>query len=953
MRSSIEVIGARTHNLKNVHLEIPRDKLVVFTGVSGSGKSSLAFDTIYAEGQRRYMESLSSYARRFVEQVTKPDIDFMFGLSPVVSIEQKTIARNPRSTVGTLTDISSYINLLFATVGVAHCPFCAKEIPIRTTNQIAEMLLSLPAGTVAELRAPLFRVYDEDWEFVFTEIRKAGYRRLMVGGRVVDIGELGEDPERWAGPVEIIIDKFVIGREIEKQLKVAVANALSAGERFVSVAITQAPPGFDTEAFTANFGCLEHCLVMGDLSSEHFMFNNPTSACRTCLGLGTYRQAYAPLLVPDPKRSIAEGAFVREAFRYNPETWDGRIMYSLSERYGFSLQTPFEELSPDATDILLHGTRGETFPLLQPPGVKSESKWRGGDMIRFEGLLSRVERTYRRYRQQQEAHSHMESYLEKVMVERPCPDCGGGRLRPQRLLVTVGGKNVHRFGEVNFADILALLDDVSGDTRHKNAGAQVRREIRNRVELLLGIGLDYLNFNRPSGTLSGGEAQRIRLSTQIGSGLMGMLYVLDEPSIGLHPKDNVKMIETLRRLRDLGNSVIVVEHDEETIRAADHVVEIGPGAGVHGGEVISQGTIDDLLADPRSVTGAFLSGRRHIPTPRTRRKGNGQTLTISGARENNLKNVTVGLPLGSLICITGASGSGKSTLVNDILYKKLYSVFYDSRVLSGEHDSITGIENLKDVVNIDQTPIGRNPRSNPATYVGFYDLIRDQFASLPASVERGYTSGRFSFNVKGGRCDECAGDGTVTTHLGFMPDVEVVCESCKGARYNPETLEITFQGKTIAEVLALSIEEGVEFFASHPGIARKLRVLNDLGLGYLTLGQSATTLSGGESQRIKLATELSKQKRGGRILYIFDEPTTGLHLADIERLIDCINRLVAAGNTAVVIEHHMDVIKQADHVIDLGPEGGHRGGEILFCGTPEALANEPRSHTGRFLREHL
>ncbi|MES2460995.1 MAG: excinuclease ABC subunit UvrA, partial [Armatimonadota bacterium] len=517
----------------------------------------------------------------------------------------KTVGRNPRSTVGTMTDISSYINLLFATVGVAHCPFCETEVPIRTSGQITEMLLSLPKGTVVELRAPLFRVYDEDWDYVFAEIRKAGYRRLIVEGRLVDVGELVEDPEKWRGPVEVIVDKFVIRREIEKQLKVAVGNALAVGERFLSVAIVESPPSFDADAFLAGFGCPNHCLVMGDLSSEHFMFNNPSSACRTCLGLGTYRRAHAPLLVPDPSRSIVEGAFVREAFRYNLETWDGKMMYSLSQKYGFSLDTPFEQLSPEATSVVLHGTKGETFPLLQPPGAKADTKWRS-DAVRFEGILSRIERTYRRYREQQEAHSHMESYLEKVMVERPCPDCQGARVRPQRLLVTLGDKNVYTFGEVNFADLLQILDSVQGDLRNKSAGGQVRREIRSRVELLLGIGLDYLNFNRPSGTLSGGEAQRIRLSTQIGSGLMGMLYVLDEPSIGLHPKDNVKMIETLRRLRDLGNSVVVVEHDEETIRAADHVVELGPGAGVHGGEIVSQGTIDDLLKDPASVTGAFL-----------------------------------------------------------------------------------------------------------------------------------------------------------------------------------------------------------------------------------------------------------------------------------------------------------------------------------------------------------
>ncbi len=953
MRSTLEVIGARTHNLKNVHLEIPRDKLTVFTGVSGSGKSSLAFDTIYAEGQRRYMESLSSFARRFVDQTRKPDVDFMFGLSPVVSIEQKTVARNPRSTVGTLTDIASYINLLFATVGVAHCPFCGQEVPLRTRGQIAESLLALPRGTVVELRAPVFRVYDEDWEFVFAEIRKAGYRRLVVEGRVVDIGSLAEDPDAWQGPVEVIVDKFVIGREIEKQLKVAIGNALAEGEQFLSIAIVDSPAGFDRDGFLAGFGCPLHRLLMGDVSSEHFMFNNPQSACRTCLGLGTYRHVHPTLLVPDPTRSIAGGAFVREAFRYNVDTWDGKLMYSLSRAYNFSLDTPYRELDAGVVDVLLHGTGANRIVLAQPPGAKGEAKYVGQEH-RFEGFVHRIERAYRRYRQRQEAHSHMEAWLEKVMVERPCPDCGGARLRPQRLLVTVAGKNAYEFGELNFGELAAFLETaVADDCRNRHAGAQVRREISGRVDLLLGIGLDYLNFNRPSGTLSGGEAQRIRLSTQIGSGLMGMLYVLDEPSIGLHPKDNVKMIETLRRLRDLGNTVLVVEHDEDTIRAADHLVELGPGAGVHGGEIVAQGSLEEVLAHSSSLTAAYLSGRRHIPTPARRRPAGGKALTICGARKNNLKSIHVDIPLECLVCITGASGSGKSTLINDIVFKALYARFYDSRVLPGEHDSLHGVEHIADVVSIDQSPIGRNPRSNPATYVGFYDQVREVFARTPEAVRRGYTPGRFSFNVKGGRCEECSGDGTVTTHLGFMPDVEVMCEACKGARYNAETLEITYKGKTITEVLDMPIEEGEPFFCDQPGIARKLKVLNELGLGYLTLGQSATTLSGGEAQRIKLATELTKLKRNGRTLYIFDEPTTGLHFADIDRLIECIQRLVNAGNTAVVIEHHMEVIKQADHVIDLGPEGGHNGGRVVFAGTPEDLSACPTSYTGQFLRPHL
>jgi excinuclease ABC subunit A len=947
LRKSLEVVGARTHNLRDLHVKIPRDSLVVFTGVSGSGKSSLAFDTIYAEGQRRYMESLSSFARRFVDQVRKPDVDFMYGLSPVVSIEQKTVGRNPRSTVGTLTDIASYINLLFATIGTAHCPFCEQEVPMRSRGQIAEFLLKLPAGTTIELRAPVAKVYDEDWEFVFAEIRKAGYRRLVVDGRCVDIGSLNEDPEEWTGPIEVVVDRFVIRPDIEKQLKVSIANALAVGDQFITIFTEDA-------SLLEGFGCPEHHLVMGDVSSEHFMFNDPKSACRTCLGLGTYRQVHPTLLVPDPSRSIAGGAFVKEAFRYNVDTWDGKFLYSLAQEYGFSLDTPYRYLPQNIVDMLLYGTGTHKIKLVQPPGAKGSDRGYIGQEHRFEGYVHRIERAYRRYRQQQEAHSNMEAWLEKVMVERPCPDCGGARLRSRRLLVTVAGRNVYQFGELNFGELAEVLDrEVVAEGRHRHAGAQVLKEIRTRVELLLGIGLDYLNFNRPSGTLSGGESQRIRLSTQIGSGLMGMLYVLDEPSIGLHPKDNVKMIETLRRLRDLGNTVIVVEHDEDTIRAADYLVELGPGAGVHGGEIVAEGTAASVLKNPASLTGAFLTGRRKIPTPEQRRSWPEQRLTITGARQNNLKSVDVEIPLGRLVCVSGASGSGKSTLINDILFKALYARFYDSRTLAGAHDSLTGVEHIADVVTIDQSPIGRNPRSNPATYVGFYDLVREVFASVPESVRRGYTPGRFSFNVKGGRCEECSGDGTVTTHLGFMPDVETVCDSCKGARFNPETLEIAYKGKNIAEVLDMSIEEGVDFFAEQAGIARKVRVLNELGLGYLTLGQSATTLSGGEAQRIKLASELAKMKKHGRTLYIFDEPTTGLHFADIERLVECINRLVHAGNTAVVIEHHVDVIKQADWVIDLGPEGGHKGGEIVFAGTPEDLALCESSHTGRFLRPHL
>ncbi len=953
MRTSISIQGAREHNLKNVSVEIPRDQLVVVTGVSGSGKSSLAFDTIYAEGQRRYMESLSSFAKRFIDQVHKPDVDFMFGLSPVISIEQKTVGRSPRSTVGTLTDINSYLNLLFSSIGQAHCPHCRKPIAVRTRTQIVEQILALPAGTELELRAPLFKVYGEDLNYLFTEVRKKGYRRVLLDGKPTDISEDLDIDEESVQQLEVIVDRFVVRPEIEKQLKVSIGNALLVGEQFLSCILISCPSAEAEKQFRATGACPDHHYVMGDLQSEHFMFNNPSSACRTCLGLGTYLRVHPTLLIPDPGRSIENGALVPEAFRYNRDTWDGKLMYSLAKTYGFSLSTPWNELSQEAINLVFYGTHGEKIVLQNPEGAKTENSKYTGQEFRFEGIIPRIERAYRRYRQSQTTHSGMEAYLEKVMVEYLCPDCGGARVRSPRLLVEIEGKNVFEVGELNFAELQGFLSSIEHKGRNRDAGDQILREIQSRVDLLLGIGLDYLNFNRKSGTLSGGESQRIRLSTQIGSGLMGMLYVLDEPSIGLHPKDNEKMIATLKQLRDLGNTVIVVEHDEDTIRAAEHILEMGPGAGVHGGEVVAQGTIADVLACPASPTGRFLSGTEKIVVPATRRKGSGKAITIRGASANNLQNITVSFPMGTLIAVTGASGSGKSTLVNDILFNRCYAHFYDSRVLSGKHEGIEGLDSIKDVIAIDQSPIGRTPRSNPATYIGFYDNIRNLFAATEEAVARGYTASRFSFNVKGGRCEECAGDGTVTTHLGFMPDVEVQCETCKGARYNAETLEVLYHGKTISDILNMSIEEGSVFFKDQPSICRKIQILNDLGLGYITLGQSATTLSGGEAQRIKLASELSKLRRGGSILYILDEPTTGLHLADIVRLIDCMQRLVDAGHSVIVIEHHLDVIKTADHVIDLGPEGGHRGGEILFEGTPEGLMACTNSYTGQFLARHV
>ena len=952
-RSTIAVQGARVHNLKNVSVEIPRNKLVVVTGLSGSGKSSLAFDTIYAEGQRRYMESLSSYAKRFVAQVAKPDVDFVYGLSPVISIEQKTIANNPRSTVGTMTDISSYLNLLFATIGEPHCPRTGEPTPSRTASQILEAILALPEGTEIELRAPVFKQYGEELDFVLTEVRKKGCRLLIIDGKPVDISAEIELDESKVTNMDAVVDRFVVGRKHEKAIKAGVAATLLVGDGLLQVHIVKGASKAEAEKFYRGLCSKTHHFVYGDIQPEYFMFNNPESACRTCGGLGVHKLTHPELLVPDPRRSIVGGCFVREAFKYNPDTWDGRIMYSLSKALGFSLEMPWEKLPEAARHTILYGLDAKKIVLRVPPDAKVKRDDSEGKETGFHGIARRIERHYRRYRQRGEASSGMEAWLDKVMVEHTCPDCNGARVRATRLLFTIEGKTVHGLGELHFDELHGFLGKVKPAGRGADAGRHVLGEVRSRVELLLGIGLDYLSFNRRSGTLSGGESQRIRLSTQIGSGLMGMLYVLDEPSIGLHPKDNVKMIATLESLRDIGNTVIVVEHDEDTIRAADHLVEMGPGPGVHGGEVVVQGSIRDVLACKASPTGQYLSGKRAIETPARRRKGNGKKLLVRGAKENNLKSVDVTFPLGTLVAVTGASGSGKSTLINEILYKALWKRLVDTRTLPGEHDAVEGIEHVHKVVNIDQSPIGRNSRSNPATYIGFYDNIRDLFARAPLSVERGYQVGRFSFNVKGGRCEECQGEGVITTQLYFMPDVEVTCGACKGARFNSETLDVTVRGKTIDDVLNMPVEEGVAFFAKEPAVGKKIEVLSDLGLGYLTLGQSATTLSGGEAQRIKIATELSKLQRSKHTVYILDEPTTGLHLADVERLLESLNRLVDAGHTVLLIEHHLDVIKTADHVIDLGPEGGHAGGEVVVTGTPEEIAACKASYTGRFLKARL
>ena len=952
-RTTIAIQGARVHNLKNISLELPRDRLIVVTGLSGSGKSSLAFDTIYAEGQRRYLESLSTFAKRFVSQVAKPDVDFVFGLSPVISIEQKTTGSNPRSTVGTMTDIASYLNLLFATIAEPHCPRTGERVAGRTATQILEAILSLPEGAEIELRAPVFKVYGEELDFVFTEIRKKGCRQMVIDGKRIDISDelsLDEDDVR---DMDAVVDRFIVGRRHEKAIKAGIAATLLVGDSLMRIEILKGAGKTETERFYKGLCSPTHHFVYGGIEPEYFMFNNPESACRTCGGLGVHKITHPELLIPDPRRSIRGGCFVKEAYKYNPDTWDGRIMYSLSKALAFSLDTPWEKLPGAVRNTILFGLEGKKLSISFPPDAKVTPERFERHEIGFHGIARRIERHYRRYRQRGEASSGMEAWLDKVMVERTCPDCNGARLRATRLLFTVAGKTIHDVGNLHFDELRSFLGTLKPAGRGADAGRQVLNEMRGRLDLLLGIGLDYLNLNRRSGTLSGGESQRIRLSTQIGSGLMGMLYVLDEPSIGLHPKDNVKMIATLESLRDIGNTVIVVEHDEDTIRAADHIVEMGPGPGVHGGQVVVQGTLHDVMASKLSPTGQYFSGKRAIETPSRRRKGPGKTLTVRGARENNLKSVDVTFPLGKLVAITGASGSGKSTLVNEILYKALWKRLVDTRTLPGDHDGLEGADHVHKVVNIDQSPIGRNSRSNPATYIGFYDTIRELFARAPLSVERGYKSGRFSFNVKGGRCEECQGEGVITTQLYFMPDVEVTCGVCKGARFGAETLEVTLRGKTITDILNMSVEEGVSFFKDESSVCKKIEVLNDLGLGYLTLGQSATTLSGGEAQRIKIAAELSTLQRSRHTLYILDEPTTGLHLADVERLLECLNRLVDAGHTVLVIEHHLDVIKTADHVIDLGPEGGHAGGEVIVTGTPEEVAACRASHTGRFLKARL
>ncbi|MDZ4780493.1 MAG: excinuclease ABC subunit UvrA [Planctomycetia bacterium] len=953
MRTTIQVQGARENNLRNIDVELPRDKLIVVTGMSGSGKSSLAFDTIYAEGQRRLLASMSTFAKRFIGQLKKPDVDFVNGLSPVVSIDQKTVGANPRSTVGTMTDISDYLRMLFATMGTPHCPECGEAIAIRTPHQMMEHLLSLPKGTEVEVRAPVYKIYGEDYEFLFEQIRVNGYRRARIDGKPRDLGEHLELDEDEAHTIEAVVDSFVIAPGIDQQVVTSLEHGLKLGDGLIGFHILKPKQlGPAQRKFYEGFGCAKHRLVAGVMNQAQFTFNDPAGACPTCTGLGVAMRVLPALLVPDPTRSLNEGAFVTAAMSNSRDSWGGRMLHSLAAHYGFSLDTPYKDLAPEHVQTLQYGTKGELFEVVLPPGAK-QGQQHAGKKIKFGGVVNQLEHHYRQYRKQGTSNAGMDEYLKKVMVEYDCPECSGARLKRARRLVTVADRNLYELGEMHLVELLRFIKKIKPTARQQAIAETIVREATTRLELLIAIGLDYLSLNRRSATLSGGESQRIRLSSQIGSGLMGMLYVLDEPSIGLHPKDNVKMIETLQRLRDLGNTVIVVEHDADTIRAADHVVEIGPGPGVHGGTIVAEGPLKAILKNRQSLTGQYLSGARCIAVPERRRPPSGKSLIVRGARHNNLQNIDVEIPLEQFVCVTGASGSGKSSLVHEIVHKRLYALLHDSRVIAGDHDEFLGTKHVNDVIDIDQSPIGRSSRSNPATYIGFYDTIRTLFSETEEAQRRGFTASTFSFNVKGGRCEECAGEGTITTQLSFMPDVEVVCPTCKGARYQQDTLDVKYRDKNISEVLDMPIEEGAAFFADQPTIARKIGVLDELGLGYLKLGHPSTILSGGEAQRVKLAGELGKLKRGKHNLYILDEPTTGLHFADIDRLLESLNRLVDNGHSVLVIEHNLDVIKTADWVIDLGPEGGHNGGQLLASGTPEEVAANKKSHTGRFLAELL
>ena len=938
---NLTIKGAREHNLKNISLSIPRDKLVVLTGLSGSGKSSLAFDTIYAEGQRRYVESLSSYARQFLGQMEKPDVDYIEGLSPAISIDQKTTSKNPRSTVGTVTEIYDYLRLLYARVGVPHCPVCGREIKQQTIDQIVDQVLALPEKTKIQVMAPVVRGRKGEHVKELEAARKGGFVRVRADGILYDLSEKIKLEKNKKHTIEIVVDRLVIRPDIRSRLadSLETASSLAGGLTIVNV---MKPEGEEDILFSQNYACPEHGISVEELSPRIFSFNNPFGACPKCTGLGVFMKIDPDLIIPDKKLSINKGGLKASGWAMEGSTIAAMYMKGLAKHYGFSLDTPIGELPPEIVDILLYGSKGEKFEV-----VRENEYGTGKYKVEFEGIINNLERRFR-----DTQSSWIKEEIENYMSAIPCDACHGQRLSPISLAVTVGGLNIAQLCDLSVSDALNFFEHLELSGRDAAIAATILKEIRSRLGFLKSVGLEYLTLSRSSGTLSGGESQRIRLATQIGSSLMGVLYILDEPSIGLHQRDNDKLLATLKHLRDLGNTVLVVEHDEDTMRSADHIVDIGPGAGIHGGNVIYNGPVSGILDCEESITGQYLSGRRKIEIPTERRKGNGKKLKIVGAAQNNLKNISVEIPLGDFVCVTGVSGSGKSSLINEILYKHLAAELNGAKGRAGAHKAIKGLEHLDKVIQINQSPIGRTPRSNPATYTGVFTDIRELFASTQEAKLRGFTSGRFSFNVKGGRCEACQGDGILKIEMHFLPDVYVPCDVCKGKRYNRETLEIHYKGKTIHDVLEMTVEEGVEFFSAVPKIARKLQTLQDVGLGYIKIGQPATTLSGGEAQRVKLATELSKRATG-RTIYILDEPTTGLHIADVHKLIQVLQKLVDAGNTVLVIEHNLDLIKTADYLIDLGPEGGDRGGEIVACGTPEQVAQVEGSYTGQYLKKVL
>ena len=939
LQKYIKIRKAAEHNLKEIDLDVPRDEFVVFTGLSGSGKSSLAFDTIYAEGQRRYMESLSSYARQFLGQMEKPNVDSIEGLPPAISIDQKSTNRNPRSTVGTVTEIYDYYRLLYARIGIPHCPKCGKEIYAQTVDQMADEITELPEGTRIQLLAPVVRGRKGQHVKVFESARKSGYVRVVVDGHLYELSEEISLEKNKKHNIEVMVDRLVVREGIRKRLVDSIENVLKLSDGLMIVDI----PGGEQMSFSQSFSCPDCGISIDELEPRTFSFNNPFGACPVCHGIGVKMEFDEALMIPDPSLSLAEGALVVNGWQSAKDTssYSRCILDALADSYGFDINTPYEELPEEIRHMLMHGTDGRVVKV----------KYRGQRGVgvydvAFEGVIKNVQRRYREC-----GSERMKKEYESFMRITPCTECGGKRLKPEALAVTVGDKNIAEVTELSISKLMDFMQGLELTPHQLAIGKLVLREIKARLQFLLDVGLEYLTLARATGSLSGGEAQRIRLATQIGSGLVGVAYILDEPSIGLHQRDNDKLIQTLKKLKDLGNTLIVVEHDEDTMYAADYIVDIGPGAGTHGGEVVAAGSVKDIMKCKESVTGAYLSGRIRIPVPSERREPTGW-ITVRGARENNLKNIDVSFPLGVMTCVTGVSGSGKSSLVNEILYKELARKLNRARFIPGKHDCVEGLEQLDKVINIDQSPIGRTPRSNPATYTGVFDMIRDLFASTQEAKARGYKKGRFSFNVKGGRCEACQGDGIIKIEMNFLPDIYVPCEVCDGKRYNRETLDVKYKGKNIFEVLDMTVEEAMSFFEPIPSIYRKIKTLYDVGLSYVKLGQPSTTLSGGEAQRIKLATELSRRSTG-KTVYVLDEPTTGLHFADVHKLIDILHRLAEGGNTVIVIEHNLDVIKTADYIIDIGPEGGDRGGTVIAQGTPEEVAKMPQSYTGYYIQKMI